>query len=83
MIWLETLTQKSKEALAAASELEPLHLLAALLSDPQGLVPEILSRIGVWPEAIPPRMAEELNRLPRLSGPGQSYLSLHLNQILE
>ena len=88
----EKLTQKSQEALATASELaqekshsqvEPVHLLAALLSDPQGLVPEILSKIGVRPEAIEPRINAELERLPVLSGSGQVYLSPHLNQIFE
>ena len=92
MIRSEKLTQKSQEALATASELaqgkshsqvEPVHLLAALLSDPQGLVPEILFRIGIRPEAIEPRLNEELKHLPVLSGPGQVYLSPHLNQILE
>ncbi len=92
MIQLEKLTQKSQEALSAASELaqekshsqvEPLHLLAALLSDPQGLVPEILSKIGIRPETIEPRINEELKRLPVLSGTGQVYLSPHTNQVLE
>jgi len=92
MIQMEKLTQKSQEALATASELaqekshsqvEPLHLLAALLSDPQGLAPEILSRIGIRPETIEPRIDEELKRLPVLSGTGQVYLSPHTNQVLE
>ncbi|HLG93761.1 MAG TPA: Clp protease N-terminal domain-containing protein, partial [candidate division Zixibacteria bacterium] len=89
---MEKLTQKSQEALATASELaqekshsqvEPLHLLAALLSDSQGLAPEILSRIGIRSETIEPRIDEELKRLPVLSGTGQVYLSPHTNQVLE
>ena len=55
----DKLTLKSQEAVQAASELAsqngnpellPIHLLAALLEDKEGIVVPILRRIGAGPE---------------------------------
>jgi ATP-dependent Clp protease ATP-binding subunit ClpB len=92
MIRLENFTQKSQEALASASELaqekshpqvEPLHLLSALLAEPAGLVPEILARTGIRPEAVGQKIEEELQRKPVLQGGGPVYFSPDLSGVLD
>ncbi len=58
---IDKLTVKSREALAQAQELAGKykhaevaaeHLLAALLGQDEGLVPRLLQRVGVAPEAV-------------------------------
>lgn len=41
------------------------HLLLALIEQPEGVIPEILSQMGVDLEAIGRRIDEELKRTPR------------------
>ncbi len=68
------LTHKCSEALAAAvsaaqsqghPEVTRAHLLAALVSQPEGLVLPALTRAGVEPAAVRSRATGELARLPR------------------
>src|SRR5712671_985721 len=73
------LTQKSQEALhdaqtkalryghpAAGSE----HLLLALLDQPEGIVPRLLLQAGADPDRLRKALEAELERRPRVSGPG-------------
>ena len=55
-------TQKSLEAIQAAQKLtienqnqqiEQIHLLAALLRQENGLVPQLLKKMGLTPESLP------------------------------
>ena len=73
----DKLTLKSQEAVQRASELAgengnpeilPLHLLAALLEDKEGIVLPILRRIGAGPEKILSSVNAEISRLPKVSG---------------
>jgi ATP-dependent Clp protease ATP-binding subunit ClpB len=75
---LNRLTLKSQQALQGAAELararnhqqvEPAHLLHALLSDPEGVVYPLLQRLGQSPRALRDRAEELLARLPRVFGP--------------
>jgi ATP-dependent Clp protease ATP-binding subunit ClpB len=70
-------TVKSQEAVQRASELAaehgnpellPLHVLAALLADREGIVPPVLEKIGIGPEAALADVNREIARLPRVSG---------------
>ena len=54
-------TVKAQEAVQRASELasehgnpemQPIHLLAALLEDKEGIVPPVLEKIGIGPQAV-------------------------------
>ncbi len=89
------LTQKSQEAFAEAQnkavslghvEVNGEHLLWALLDQPEGLVPRLLQRMDLRPEIIKKSIEAELDRLPRVSGPGAEpgkiYVSQHLNRVL-
>jgi ATP-dependent Clp protease ATP-binding subunit ClpB len=90
---LEKFTMKSQEALQGAQSLaqskghqqiEPEHLLKILLSQPEGIVPSVLKKIGVEIQAIETEVDEAVNNLPQVSGAGlQVYISSTLNQVLE
>src|SRR6185437_634788 len=64
-------------------QIEPLHLLAALVAQQDGVVPPLLSRLGVRPEALSAEVGTQLARLPKVSGAAKQYLGDALNQVLE
>ena len=73
----DKLTLKSQEAVQKASELAsengnpellPIHLLAALLEDQEGIVVPVLRRIGVGPEKLLSEANAEIGKLPKVSG---------------
>jgi ATP-dependent Clp protease ATP-binding subunit ClpB len=87
-------TVKAQEAVQRANslasehgnpELMPLHLLAALLEDKEGIVPPVLEKVGIGPQAVLNDLYSEVERLPKLSGGGvaQATLSQAVNQLLE
>src|SRR5437867_2312792 len=91
---LNRLTLKSQEALQQAQELarernhqqvEPAHLLVALLSDPEGVVYPLLQRLEKSPRALRDRAEELLGRVPRVFAAGghDLYLSPGLRQVLD
>ncbi|MBW1938700.1 MAG: ATP-dependent chaperone ClpB [Deltaproteobacteria bacterium] len=90
---LEKFTMKSQEALQGAQSLaqnkghqqiEPEHLLKILLSQPEGIVPSVLKKMGTEVRVIETEVDEAVNNLPQVSGASlQVYMSSALNQILE
>jgi ATP-dependent Clp protease ATP-binding subunit ClpB len=91
---INRLTQKSQEALQAAQtkalryghqEVDGEHLFLALMEQPEGLVPRLLTRMDVNQETINSELDRELSRRPRVSGPGAEagkiYLTQRLNQL--
>src|SRR2546425_1403521 len=87
-------TVKAQEAVQRATdlasehgnpELMPVHLLAALLEDREGIVPPILEKIGNGTQAVLSDLYREIERLPKVSGGGahQATLSAAANQLLE
>jgi ATP-dependent Clp protease ATP-binding subunit ClpB len=89
---LNKLTLKSQEALAAAQQLaaaanhqqvEPAHVLAALLADPEGIVYPLLQRLGASPRALRNRVDEVLERIPKVYGQIETYLSPALRAALD
>jgi len=90
----DKLTVKAQEAVQRASELAsehgnpellPVHLLAALIEDKDGIVPPVLEKIGVGPQAVLSDVYRDLERLPKVSGSGatQPNLSDALNKLLD
>ncbi|MBI5652242.1 MAG: AAA family ATPase [Chloroflexi bacterium] len=87
------LTEKAQEAVVAAQELaqnnqhsqiEPEHLLAALLAQGDGVVPQIISTLNAKPEYLAQQVAGELNRLPKISGAtAQTGASQRLARVLD
>jgi ATP-dependent Clp protease ATP-binding subunit ClpB len=86
-------TVKSQEAVQRGNELAsehgnpellPLHVLAALLEDREGIVPPVLEKIGIGPQAVLNEIYEAIERLPKVSGAStQAALSSAANQLLE
>ncbi|HJT01907.1 MAG TPA: ATP-dependent chaperone ClpB [Terriglobales bacterium] len=87
-------TVKAQEAVQRAGELAseyanpevlPLHVLAALLEDREGIVPPVLEKIGAGPLAVLAEAQRELQRAPKVSGGGamQATMSSALSQALD
>jgi ATP-dependent Clp protease ATP-binding subunit ClpB len=76
---LNRLTQKSQQAVAAAQdaatraghvEVDSLHLLLALLQQPDGLVPRLLDAMGTDVDRLTADVEAELQRIPRSTRAG-------------
>ena len=86
-------TVKAQEAVQRASqlasehgnpELQPVHLLAALLEDKEGIVPPVLEKIGIGPQAALSQIYGEIDKLPKVSGEAaQATLSNEVNKLLD
>ncbi len=88
-------TVKAQEAVQRANELAsehgnpelaPLHLLAALVEDKEGIVTPVLEKIGIGPQAVLSEVYKEIEKLPKVSGGGgaqQPSMSPQINQLLE
>jgi ATP-dependent Clp protease ATP-binding subunit ClpB len=88
-------TVKAQEAVQRANELAsehgnpemaPLHLLAALIEDKEGIVTPVLEKIGIGPQAVLSDLYKEIEKLPKVSGSGgaqQPAMSSQINQVLE
>jgi ATP-dependent Clp protease ATP-binding subunit ClpB len=89
----EKFTVKAQEAVQRANdlasehgnpELLPLHLLAALLEDKEGIVPPVLDKIGIGPQAVLAELYKEIEKLPKVSGgAAQATLSNETNKLIE
>ena len=92
MLRFDKLTVKAQEALQAAQEMggrsgqqqiEPLHLLWALIAQGDGVVPPLLEKLGVSPTRLAGEVEKQIERLPKVSGVSEQYLSPATNQVLE
>ncbi|MGA7189422.1 MAG: ATP-dependent chaperone ClpB, partial [Candidatus Acidiferrales bacterium] len=92
MLRFDKLTVKAQEALQAAQEMggrmgqqqiEPLHLLWALIAQGDGVVPPLLEKLGVSPARLAAEAEKQIERLPKVSGVSQQYLSPATNKVLE
>jgi len=92
---INKLTQKSQEALQDAQsraiqyghqQADVEHLLAALLAQPEGLIPRLFAKMDIAAEVVLKAVEAELVKLPSVSGSGieggKIYLSQRLAQLL-
>ncbi len=88
----EKFTKKSVECIASAQkeaeeranpEIDELHLLYSLLSDGEGLIPELIRTMGKDPSELLKRVDTALNSLPRLSGAGYSSGRVYISPSAE
>ena len=64
--------------------LEEAHLLTSLLSADEGLIPKLLTRMGVDPAALLAQTEQKVATMPKVSGAnGQVYLSPELAKAVE
>ncbi len=83
-------TQKTLEAVQEAqnsalqhgnAELSSLHVLHGLLSDEQGFVSSVLTNMGVSVESLKSEVDGAIEKLPKMSGTSQVYLSSETNEV--
>ena len=92
----EKLTKKTVDALNAAhslaveysnSAIEPEHILLALLTDKEGLIPEVLTSMNVNGEQLAGTIRTAVEAFPRLGGSGYSpdriYFSADAGKVLD
>jgi len=88
----DKLTLKAQEAMQAAQEIaarygqqqvQPLHVLWALLAQGDGVVPPLLEKLGVSPTQLAGEVEKQVERLPKVSGGSEQYLSPEANKVLE
>ena len=89
------LTQKSQEAFAEAQniavryghvEIDVEHMLSALIAQQDGLIPRLIVKMDVPLEPFTAEVEKELNKRPKVSGPGAEagkvYITQRLNRLL-
>ena len=95
MIDMNKITRKSQEALATAQavsseynhqQVGENHLLYALLNDNEGLIPQLLNRMGINVDVLKRKTENELSKLPRVTGggveEGKIYITNELQNVL-
>src|SRR5487761_1058093 len=84
-------TVKAQEAIESAQQvaaehgnqqLEPLHLLVALLRQKESVVPAVLSRLGMAPANVESQALKAIESFPKVQG-AEHYLSPALKQVLD
>ncbi len=85
-------TEKCQDAISVAqklaegrrhTQLEPEHLLMALIDQEGGVVPQILGKLGVDNTQVKHQLENELDNMARAHGPSQVYLSPRSKQVLD
>ena len=81
-------TEKSREALQNAQqltveyqnqEMAQEHLACALLSDPQGLIPQLLTKMGKNPQEILSRLQTMIACIPKVTGSGREADKIYIS----
>ncbi|MBW2418997.1 MAG: ATP-dependent chaperone ClpB [Deltaproteobacteria bacterium] len=88
----EKLTIKSQEALSEAqsqavsrghTQIEPCHLLRALLEQPEGSTVPVLQKLGIALPALQGKVEELIARIPKVTGGAQPQLAAATARVLE
>jgi ATP-dependent Clp protease ATP-binding subunit ClpB len=88
----DKLTIKSQEAVSEAqslaagrghSQIQPAHLLRALLGQPEGVTIPILQKLGVSVDTVQGAVEKVLEGIPKVSGGAQAQLSPAASKVLE
>jgi ATP-dependent Clp protease ATP-binding subunit ClpB len=89
----EKLTVKSQQAMELAQaratelgnpEVQPVHLLLALIEDREGVIPSVLEKIGVPTQQLEHELHQIEEKLPRVAGAAtQPGISQALNKVLD
>ena len=89
---LDKLTLKSQEALQEAQriaqgyshqEIDGEHLMLALISQADSVIPDLLSKIGVPGSTLKPDLERELARRHKVQGAGDAFLGASLKKALD
>ena len=89
---INSLTIKAQQALQGAvaiaqqssqQAVEPLHLLSVLVAEDNSLGSFLLGRAGVNIESLRAAVAQELSRLPKVSGAGEPYFAGDTTKVIQ
>jgi len=92
MLRFEKMTVKAQEAVQSAQEvaarhenqqIEPVHLLASLVAQADGVVSPLLARLGIRTEVLTQEIERDIGRLPKVQGFAQQHMGRALNDVLE
>ena len=93
MIRMDRFTLKAQEAIEQAQQvaqkhdhqhLLPLHLLAALVAQPDGVVQPVLGKLGASPDTVLMDIERALKAIPQVTGSvAQLYLSAELAKVFQ
>jgi ATP-dependent Clp protease ATP-binding subunit ClpB len=92
MVRFDKFTLKAQEAIQSAQDIaarhdhqqiEPLHILGALVAQQDGVVPPLLARLGVRPDTLANDIETRLARIPKVTGAVQQQMSPAANKVLE
>src|SRR5205823_530382 len=92
MLRFEKMTVKAQEAVQSAQEvaarhenqqIEPVHLLASLVTQADGVVSPLLARLGIRTDGLTQEIEREIGRLPKVQGFAQQHMGRALNDALE
>src|SRR4029453_8494958 len=88
----DKLTVKAQEAVQTAQaladreghqQIEPEHLLLALIEQEDGVVGALLAKLGARPDAIRRDVQAEIRRLPKVSGSSGQYMGPRLKAVFD
>ncbi len=96
MMRFDRFTERAQDAAARADEIlqryghnqiDTEHILLALIEQPEGVIPQILEKMGVDPEAIRYKLDEILKASPKASiyggGAGQVFMTPRVKRIID
>jgi ATP-dependent Clp protease ATP-binding subunit ClpB len=64
-------------------QIEPEHLLSAMLNEQEGVARSMLRKLGVSPENVAQEIAMAIDKLPKISGAGDVYISQRTKSALD
>jgi ATP-dependent Clp protease ATP-binding subunit ClpB len=85
-------TVKAQEALQSTQEIagrngnqqmEPVHLLLALVEQPEGIVPGVLQRLGATPATVSQETNRAIEALPKVGGTTDHFISPALKEVFD
>ncbi|MBU1052423.1 MAG: ATP-dependent chaperone ClpB [Proteobacteria bacterium] len=85
-------TIKSQEAIGNAQSLaskknnqqiEPEHMLSAMLSEREGIARAVFNKLGASPDSVAKEVESSIERLPKVRGAGEVSISQRLKNVLD
>jgi len=66
-------------------QIEPEHLISAMLAEEKGMATAMLHKLGVAPDSVAKDMSAAVDKLPKISGTGRgdAHISQTTNEVLE
>ena len=64
-------------------QIEPEHLLSAMLSEQEGIVRAMLNKLGASSDSVAKEVALSIDRLPKVRGAGETSISLRTKSVLD